>query len=184
MALATPKRITADEYFAFPDERRWTELIDGVVVVDSPMARHARIQAWLVYRFYVHMESHPGQGEGGLTQDVPMNQWNVFAPDLWWTADPLARDARRFDDPPELVIEVRSPSTWRYDLGVKKDRYEERGVAELWLIDTEADLVTVHRRSSPDSPTFDVSFSVGTGEVLTTPLIDGFEVDVSQLFDR
>lgn len=184
MALATPRRMTADEYFAFPGDTRFTELIDGVLVVDSPIPRHARIQDWLVYRFHLHMEAHPGQGEGGSTVDVPMGEWNVFAPDLWWTDDPLARDARRFDDPPELVIEVRSPSTWRYDTGVKKDRYEERGVAELWLVDTGSDTVIVHRRSSPDRPTFDVTFTVGAGDVLTTPLVDGFEVDVTQLFDR
>ena len=181
MALATPKRITADEYLAFPEEQRHTQLIDGVIVVSEVRIRHARIQAWLIHHFYLHMEDHPG--EGGGWQDVRMGEWNVFVPDVWWTARPLARDALRFDEPPELVVEVRSSSTWRYDVGAKKDLYEERGVPELWLVDTEADEVVVHRRS-PGSPTFDVTFVVGAGGVLATPLIDDFEIDVRQLFDR
>jgi len=31
-----------------------------------------------------------------------------------------ARDARRLVGSPSLAIEVRSPSTWRYDVGTKR----------------------------------------------------------------
>lgn len=184
MAIATQRRITADEYLAFPGERRNTQLIDGEIVVNEPALRHQRIQSWLIHVLYTHMEAHPGSGEGGGPADVRMGEWNVFAPDAWWTSTPLGRDALRFDSPPELVVEVRSPSTWRHDLGTKKDRYEELGLAELWLVDTAADMITVHRRSTPESPTFDVTVSVVPGDELTTPLIAGFALDVARLFDR
>lgn len=183
MALASPKRISADEYLAFPDERRNTQLIDGVIVVNEPALRHQRIQSWLIHRFYSHMEAHPGAGEGGGPADVRMGEWNVFAPDVWWTSTPLGRDALRFDEPPDLVVEIRSSSTWRYDVGPKRDRYEERGVPELWLVDTESDIVTVHRRSRPDAG-FDVVVALAAGDALTTPLIEDFVVDVAELFDR
>ena len=42
---------------------------------------------------------------------------------------------------PDIAVEVRSPSTWRYDIGAKKSGYERRGLPELWLVDTRADEV-------------------------------------------
>jgi Uma2 family endonuclease len=36
---------------------------------------------------------------------------------------------------PDLVIEILSPGTARYDLHEKKDVYERCGVKELWMID-------------------------------------------------
>ncbi len=98
--------------------------------------------------------------------------------------DRPGRDAKRIVGPPALAVEVRSPSTWRYDLGAKKSTYERLGLAELWLVDTESDSVLVYRRSSAESREFDVALELGAGESLTTPLIPGFALDLAALFDR
>ena len=37
--------------------------------------------------------------------------------------------------PPDFVLEVLSPSTWRHDVRGKKDIYQRMGVAEYWLVD-------------------------------------------------
>jgi len=84
---------------------------------------------------------------------------------------------------PELVVEVRSPSTWRFDVGAKKDNYELAGVAELWLVDTEAEVVLVFRRSTPRNARFDLSLDLGIDEALTSPLLPGFELAVSEIFE-
>ncbi|MCA1846431.1 MAG: Uma2 family endonuclease [Actinobacteria bacterium] len=81
------------------------------------------------------------------------------------------------------AVEVRSPSTWRYDVGTKKRVYEATGLPELWLVDTDADTVLVYRQSSPDASTFDVDLEFGAGEQRSTPLLPGLEIG-SELFDR
>ena len=83
-----------------------------------------------------------------------------------------------------MAVQVRSPSTWRYDIGTKKGTYERLGVAELWLVDTAADEILVYRRSSPNVAEFDVALELTTTDSLTTPLIPGFSLDVAALFDR
>jgi Uma2 family endonuclease len=43
---------------------------------------------------------------------------------------------------PCLIVEVTSRSTWRKDLGAKKDRYESLGIAEYLLYDPEEDVLS------------------------------------------
>ncbi len=58
--------------------------------------------------------------------------------------------------PRTWLVDVRSPSTWRYDIGTKKSVYEREGLPELWLVDTDAGVLLVFRRSTPKAPSFDV----------------------------
>ena len=177
-------RLTVDEFFALPGEQRHTQLIDGEIVVNAPSMRHQRILLWLAYELETFRRAHPGLGEPGLEMDVPVGEFNVYLPDLWWSTPERVPGPLRFDGMPDLAVEIRSPSTWRFDIGTKKDGYEAAGLPELWLVDTAVDRVIVHRRSQPDAPRFDVSFEVGAGEQLTTPLLPGLTLDIAELFDR
>ena len=49
------------------------------------------------------------------------------------------------DLPPDLVVEVSSPSTRRYDLVVKRAHYARLEVPEHWFVDLDADRVEVSR---------------------------------------
>ena len=186
MAVTAPqsRKITVDEFFALPGEQRHTQLIDGEIVVNTPSRRHQDLILWLAYELETFSRSHRDLGRPGLEQDLPAGEHNVYVPDLWWAAPGRGPGPQRFQGMPDLAIEVRSPSTWRFDVGTKKDGYEAAGLPELWLVDTAVDRVIVHRRSQPDAPRFDVSFEVGGGEQLTTPLLPGLTLDVTELFDR
>lgn len=185
MAVTVPTaRLTAEQFYDLPEQFH-TQLIDGEIVVDMPSMRHQRIVIWLIYQLMTHIEAHPGAGEVGIEVNIPIDDNNVFGPDVWWTTPEhtAPRNAVRAAGPPDLAVEVRSPSTWRYDLGPKRSKWEAAGLPELWLVDTESNSIVVLRRSSPKSG-FDVTLEVGTGDTLTSPLIPHFELDVGTLFDR
>ena len=78
------------------------------------------------------------------------------------------------------MVEVRSPSTWRHDIGPKKAGYEAMGVRELWLVDFTS--VLVFRRSDPKRPDFDVSLELTPDETLTSPLLLGFALPLADLY--
>ena len=177
-------RLTVDEFFALPGEQRHTQLIDGEIVVNAPSRRHQRILLWLAYELETFRRTKPHLGSPGLEMDVPVGEFNVYLPDLWWSTPERQPGPLRFDGMPDLAIEVRSPGTWRFDIGTKKDGYEAGGLPELWLVDTAAERVIVHRRSHPDAPTFDVRVELAPGDELTTPLLPGLALDVAELFDR
>ena len=69
------------------------------------------------------------------------NPKNCIAPDLFvvMRAGHRMRDTYKvWEEPggmPDFVLEIVSPSTWRTDLGAKRDRYAALGVGEYWLYD-------------------------------------------------
>ncbi len=75
-----------------------------------------------------------------------------------------------------MPSKIRSPSTWRYDIGAKKTGYERVGLPELWLIDTDGIAIIVFRRSTPTCPTFDVALEFDRQEMLTSPLLPGLQL--------
>ncbi len=153
--------------------------------MNEPKSRHDRI-GFRIARRLADWVDGPGSGEAAVHRAWTSAGDNYFVPDAWWVRDDhvQADDVSLAPRYPDLVVEVRSPSTWRYDLGPKRHAYEVGGVSELWLVDTASDTVIVNRRSSPGAPTFDVVEELGSGEVLGSPLLPGFSLPVDELFGR
>jgi Uma2 family endonuclease len=122
MAL-TDQRMTAEEFLELPlDEYRFTQLIDVEIVVFEAILRHQRITGFIYRRLAEWTEAAPGRGEAGIPVEVVLDDRNVFSPDVWWLRETHKpdRDAKRLYEAPDLAIEVRSPSTWRYDIGPRR----------------------------------------------------------------
>ena len=167
-----------------PDGRRF-QLIDGELVMNEPSRMHNESQGCVYFALRQWAKAAAGRGWTGVPLDVQIDDRNVHSPDVvWYRSD---RAPRRDDPPPypapDLAVEVRSPRTWRFDIGRKKENYERHGVGELWLVDTAADVVFVFRRSRPEAPRFDVSLDFSPGEMLTSPLLPGFGLAVAEIFE-
>ncbi len=184
-AMPVAEPMTAEEYLALPQQGlRWTELVGGELVVDVPILRHQLICSEILFELMAWARAAPDRGLASIELAVRIGERDVYQPDLvWYRAD---RAPRRDDRPPyavpDLAVEVRSPSTWRYDIGAKKSGYERRGLPELWLVDTAADEVLVFRRSKPGAPSFDVALELTPDETLSSPLLPGFAVALNSLF--
>lgn len=178
--------MTAEEYFAISVERHFTELIDGVVVVNEPTPLHNLAQGEIFAALRDWTKAAPDRGLALTPTDIPIDRHNVFSPDVLWLSEP--RVPERLDESleglPDLAVEVRSPSTWRYDLGKKKATYERSGLPELWLVDTASRTVLVYRRSRKDSEVFDVELELSEAEELTSPLLPGFGLRIGRIFTR
>lgn len=69
--------------------------------------------------------------------DVHLDEENVFQPDLIFVS--TDRSSRIQESgcfgAPDLVVEILSPTTAKYDLNKKKRQYERHGVLEYWILD-------------------------------------------------
>jgi Uma2 family endonuclease len=171
------------EDFLGGDVPPYSELINGEVVVHDPNFRHQETLGDLFFLLKQWALALPDRGRAGLGGNWIFGPATSLIPDAWWVPTEQAPSLMgiRSDLPPALVIEVRSPSTWIRDAGVKLRIYEEGGVQEVWLVDNIANIIGVYRRSSPTSATFDVAFDITTG-LLTSPLLNDFALDVDALF--
>ncbi|MEA2685046.1 MAG: hypothetical protein QOE93_241 [Actinomycetota bacterium] len=181
--MAIQTRLSIEEFL----RGQWppgAQLVDGEVIVNDPTLRHQEAAKRIIVALELWIRSASGRGRVGFGGNWTVAPGQVFKPDVWWVPHDrlLDLDAARDDVPPTVVVEVRSPGTWRFDLGRKRQVYEQVGVQELWLVDTPASTVLVFRRSMPESPDFDVDAEFGPGETVTSPLLEGFALPVDDLF--
>jgi len=184
--VTVAQKMTAQEFLALPETEysRDMELIDGEVVVNDPGALHGHVVPNLLVALANWTREQPARGYAVVPRDTEVDDHNVFKPDVLWYAE------GRLPDPhspppyalPDLAVEVRSPSTWRYNLGVQKTRYEQHGLPELWLVDTVARTVLVFGRSAPGACSFDVALELEAGQDLTSPQLPGFALAVDEVF--
>ncbi len=138
---------TYDDLRALPDDGKRYEIIEGVLYeVTGPKPPHA-----IVLIAVIDLLARPVQDAGGIRLAAPID---VFFPG----ADPVQPDllvllpggkARIGADgvvgPPDLVIEVLSPSTRGHDILTKRALYARAGVREYWLVDPLARSIEVLR---------------------------------------
>jgi Uma2 family endonuclease len=184
--MATAERMTAEQYYEITVEGDRKQLVDGRIVVNEPKAIHMLLQLRLGFALHGWVTGGAGRGLALLPTDVRLDEYNVYGPDLlWFRQERIPADLNAYPEHvPDLCVEIRSPGTWRYDLGAKKRVYEAGGLPELWLVDDASESVLVYRRSRADQPMFDIELEVGRGDTLTSPMLPGFAVSLEELFAR
>lgn len=170
--MPATEAMTAEEFLARPitEDSRFESLVEGEVVMTDPNLMHGALQG----RIFV-----------ALTSWIALlDEHNVYKPDILWYSEPRKPDLRspRPYPMPDIGAEVRSPSTWRFDIGAKKRGYERQGLPELWLVDTEAAEILVFRRSRAGTPEFDVALEPAAGDHLESPQLSGVSLDLEELF--
>ena len=178
--------MTVEEFLAISEEDpRRTELIDGeIVVTPEPRPAHAHLQAQLIYAVESWRRRDPGRASVFGPTTVRLGDNDAYGPDLIvCRARPRIDDRGWLDELPLVCVEIRSPTTWRYDVGRKKAVYEAEGVPELWLVDDVARVVLVFRRSAPGVGYYDTALELDATGKLTSPLLPGFELALAELFE-
>ena len=126
---------TRDERDALPDERHRYELLDGALIVSAaPRPIHQIVVFGLYNQLYPVCPPH--LRVLGAPLDIDLAQDTVLEPDL------LVARRDQFDDrglpgPPELAVEVLSPSSRRIDRVLKRERYERAGTPAYWIVDPD-----------------------------------------------
>ena len=113
----------------------WEELIDGKVIAMSPRPTtdhyHVSFNIAYIFTTYLRGKRCTPFGDG---VDLYLTETDRFIPDGMVVCDTEKIKRDGVHGAPDLVVEVRSPSTAKRDRGHKKDAYERHGVREYWLV--------------------------------------------------
>lgn len=174
--------LTYEDYLALPDDRRY-ELIEGeICMVPSPGFAHQAVIRNLAFALWEYIRL---QDLGVVLQapmDVVLSSHDVVQPDILF----ISRQRRQIiadtavQGPPDLVVEVVSPSNRERDVIVKKSLYARHGIQEYWIVE-------------PDTRTMELLKLVGTSyqslglfgqeDVIETPLLPGLRLPVASIFE-
>ena len=181
MVTQKPKpKLTYADYAKTPEDERW-ELIAGELIMSpSPKRAHQRNQIKLGSRMSFFVEEKD-LGEVYSDFDVVLSNTDTVRPDLIF----IAKDRLHIvtednvQGAPDLVVEIRSPSTARYDWTTKRELYARHGVKEYWLVDPEAATVAVLLL---DGGELKVAGVYGEKDTLASAVISGFSVALADVF--
>lgn len=144
-------RVTFAEYDALPETNQIVELIDGEIVVNPPpLDKHQESLG----EIYVSLRNVLKVGKLRFAPTgLRFDDGSSFEPDIFWVGPDntnclLEPEGRYWHGPPDLVIEILSPSTASNDRGIKYETYEKYGVREYWLVDPDAKFTEVYRHDS------------------------------------
>jgi Uma2 family endonuclease len=138
-------KFTYRDYLQLPDDKRY-ELVEGELFwVPSPNLGHQRILGKLWTAISIHVEGNRLGEVFFAPCDVVFSEISVAQPDLLFVSKGrlgILTDAN-IQGPPDLVVEILSPSTSQRDLGIKRNLYAKYGVREYWVVDPNSKTIEV-----------------------------------------
>lgn len=185
--LPQERRYSYADLLAWDDNTRY-ELYDGVpVALASPSDVHQSILGELYLQLGNYLKGKKCKAylspfdvrifeEEG---DNPESINTVLQPDLMVVCDQSKVDRHGIHGAPDLVIEILSPATARYDKFVKFRLYQRAGVREYWLVDPSTRTVSVYSLEDGAyhaSTVYTADLSVPVG------VLDDCQIDLSTVF--
>ena len=188
--LVKDKRYTYADYRNLDvDDNYYYELIDGELVKKSaPSPRHQTVLMNLI-RIVDRVVFEKKLGKVLCAPvDVFVDDYNAPQPDLLFVSnehkDFITQDG--VFGPPDLVVEVVSPTSISRDYVKKLRIYERFGVPEYWIVNPVNRSVEVYQLVSlaNHSKEYDLfSSAVETGKVQSKVLV-GLELDIKNVFEE
>ena len=113
--------------------------------------------------------------------DVVLSNTDVVQPDLLFVSNARGDiiTPENIQGAPDLVVEILSLSTAERDRTFKRTLYARHGVKEYWMVDTTAKDIAVLLLGDRG---FEVVDIYGEGEALTSPTLQGFSLNLDDIF--
>lgn len=170
------KHWTAEDYLQL-EEGLLAQLINGQLIVSpAPTPNHQRV----IRNLYDALKALNPNGEVLFSPlDLYIDNTNVLQPDICYISQSSKHiiSKRGLEGPPELVVEVLSPSNSFIDRNAKKRKYLEFGVQEYWIVDPDNKTLEIYTNSL-ETPSLYLSEQ---GEI-TSIVLDSLSFDLSLLF--
>jgi Uma2 family endonuclease len=140
MTVSTVK-MTADQFLQLGEDPPGVrlELVDGEIAVSpSPIPKHSITDKRLSYVLMSHiLENDLGELLGDV--DTIFGPYDVRRPDIIYFSNASLKriGEKSLEAPPDLCVEILSPSSVRIDRKDKFTQYEAAKVPNYWIVDPE-----------------------------------------------
>jgi Uma2 family endonuclease len=183
MRVATADRTknwTVDDYRMLGEMTTPCQLINGELIMSpSPSPLHQKVIGQLYSRIAIEAEKSGGELFFSPI-DLYIDKKNVYQPDLVYVSANKKNiiTGRGIEGVPDLVVEVISPSNSYTDRYEKKNRYQQFGIPEYWIVDPANETLEVYSGTNWEKPTL---YLAGEGEV-KSGILQGLTFDLKTIF--
>ena len=184
------KKLNYEEWLGLPEIKQRYEIVDGVLLMPpGPTPDHQ----WVMQKILRPLADFVEDKGLGVVLAAPVDLLIQRKPLRTRQPDILYLNAKRtgirgradlkrlqfLEIPPELVVEVLSPSNTRQDIESRLNDYRQIGVLECWLVKPEAETIEVRILSSEGDSTLDIFGIEGT---LISQVLPKFSVILTEIF--
>jgi Uma2 family endonuclease len=139
------KKLTYEDYAKLPEGAPY-QLIDGMLVKSPvPEPYHQGLSGRLHILFNELVKK--GKGKAYYSPiDIYLSETETYQPDLIFIRKEREHiiGKKKIEGPPDIVVEILSPSNAYYDLRHKRKIYEEKGVPEFWIVDPPEEAIEIY----------------------------------------
>jgi Uma2 family endonuclease len=177
----TATKMTYAQYCLLPEDGKQYEVIDGeLFMTPAPRPKHQRIVLRLAEELSRFVREN-SRGEVFISPiDVLLEEHTFLQPDVLFIRkerlDIVKEEA--IEGPPDLVVEVLSPSTFYKDLRKKMTAYSQFGVQEYWIVDPETETVEIYARRDDK---LELAHKFSPGEAVESALLPGWRLAVKDV---
>lgn len=145
--MERPPRNIMEVFNSLPEGTLAQVIENCLFMSPAPLEIHQKIVGKLFVLLSNYIDEH-ALGEARIAPyDVYLDDENVFQPDIVFISNERLHliEKNGLHGAPDLVIEILSPSTAKFDLQQKKVAYERCGVQEYWIVDPQSKAVHGYR---------------------------------------
>jgi Uma2 family endonuclease len=190
MSSIKARRLTYEAWLALPETKQRYEIVDGVLIMPpAPTPDHQ----WVTMELSARLRSFVNQKELGVVLAAPVDllirrePLRTRQPDiLYLSAERTGirgraelRGLQFLEIPPDLVVEVLSPSNTRREIESKLEDYRQISVRECWLVSPEAETLEVLRFSTEGATTVGI---FGVDGTLRSEVLGDFTLPIREIF--
>lgn len=173
---------TYDDYLQLPDNGFRYEILDGDLHMSpAPAPRHQLLILRLGGAILRHLELNNAGRAFPAPVDVRLDENVLVQPDLVVVLNAKLPNVseREITGPPDLLIEVISPSSVVVDRRRKFDLYASYKVREYWLIDLEEHVIEINVLRGE---AYSLLAKFTRGQRLVSEVLPGLEIDPADVF--
>ena len=175
-----------EQFYRGVDEQTKAEFINGQIVVHSPARRdHLEVVSFMGNLLGNFALCH-GLGQVYTEQCLIRCRRNDYEPDIcFFVAAKVAESTGKqmIFPPPDLIVEVLSPSTATNDRTLKRQDYARHGVSEYWIVDADERLVEQYVLPL-GATSYELKARLPDGARLNSTVLPGFSAPVAAFFDE
>lgn len=179
---AAIRPLTYKTLLDMPDDGNKYEIIGGeLFVTAAPAEPHQWALSQLITELNIHVRANNLGRVYPAPVDVRLEPHEIVQPDIIF----ISRERLHIyqgsvvEGPPDLVVEILSPSTRKRDETIKLAPYARTGVREYWMVDIDARTIIMYVQSTAGG--FERVESVEGG--IRSAVLPGFELDDDALVE-